>query len=193
MVLFSRFFKSFIERVLFLCKSNLNVHLSFEANDYNRVLVPDNFRIREFVKISFITNSSGSLNLSNNVDVGRFCEFIIDGDIDIGENSFINSFGYIISGNGIKIGDNVLIGPYVKLLAAEHSFSDLDKPILFQPTLNSNIVINDNVWIGANSTILSSVVIGEGAIIAAGSVVTKNVDSYCIYGGVPAKLIRRLK
>ena len=57
--------------------------------------------------------------------------------------------------------------------------------------IDGEIIINDDVWIGSNAVILPNCTIGKGAIIAAGAVVTKNVDSYTVVGGVPAKLIKR--
>jgi acetyltransferase-like isoleucine patch superfamily enzyme len=90
----------------------------------------------------------------------------------------------------IIIGDNVLIGPGVKLFCSNHGTELSGIPMVFQDRIENDIVIGSDVWIGANSVILSGVNIHNGAIVAAGSVVTKNVPENAIYGGVPAKLIK---
>ena len=91
----------------------------------------------------------------------------------------------------IKIGDNVLIGPNVVLRSCNHSFANLDEPIIKQGMIEGEIVIEDNVWIGSNCVILPKCKIGEGSIVAAGAVVTSDVESFTIVGGVPAKFIKR--
>lgn len=88
---------------------------------------------------------------------------------------------------GIQIGENVQLGSYVKLWTGSH---DHDDPYFrSMPNKRGPIKIGDRAWIGPNVTILHSVTIGEGAVVAAGAVVTKNVDPYTIVGGIPAKKI----
>lgn len=96
----------------------------------------------------------------------------------------------------ISIGDDVIFGPQVTIITGDHptnilgrtinSISDDEKPA----DCDKDVIIDNDVWIGCNVTILKGVHIHTGAIISAGSVVTKDVDSYCIYGGVPAKKIK---
>ena len=92
-------------------------------------------------------------------------------------------------GGFIEIGDNCLIGPNVVLRTSNHVFSDRNVPIREQGHIPGRIIIRDDVWIGANVVLLPDVSVGRGAIIGAGSVVTKNVDDYAIVAGVPAKQI----
>lgn len=88
---------------------------------------------------------------------------------------------------GIKIGKNVQLGSFVKLWTGSH---DHDDPYFrSMPHKRGPIKIGDRAWIGPCVTILHSVTIGEGAVVAAGSVVTKNVEPYSIVGGIPAKKI----
>jgi virginiamycin A acetyltransferase len=114
------------------------------------------------------------------------------GDIVIGEHCHINSHCVLYSGNGITMGDCVLIAPGVVLAPVNHAFDQLDKPILHQGFLPSKggITIESDVWIGANSVILDGVTIGRGAIVAAGSVVNRSIPSNEIWSGVPAKFLR---
>jgi len=110
-------------------------------------------------------------------------------NICVGMNVFINSGCRFQDQGGIAIGDGVLIGHNVVLATLNH---DID------PRKRSNmhpgpIVIGKNVWIGANATVVPSVTIGDGAVIAAGAVVTKDVPANVIVGGVPAKIIRKIE
>ena len=85
----------------------------------------------------------------------------------------------------ITLGNNIRLGPNVSFLTAGHDHTNLSLPDVAAP-----IVVGDNVWIGANVSVLQGVTIGEGAIIAAGSVVVKSVPPYKIYAGIPAKEIK---
>ncbi|MCB2195276.1 MAG: hypothetical protein KQH79_05415 [Bacteroidetes bacterium] len=76
------------------------------------------------------------------------------------------------------------------MFAFNHSIDDLDVPSILQDYYDGDIIIEDDVWIGANSVVVAGVTIGKGSVIAAGSVVTKDVEPYSIYGGVPSKKIR---
>lgn len=107
-------------------------------------------------------------------------------NINVGKNVFINSCCCFQDQGGITIGDNTLIGHNVILATLNHDFSPNKRSILHP----SPIVIVKNVWIGSRATILSGVTIGDGAIVAAGSVVTKNVPSNKVVAGVPAKVIK---
>lgn len=90
----------------------------------------------------------------------------------------------------IVFGDNVLIGPGVKIFSGNHGTMLNSIPMVFQERKEADIIIGNDVWIGANSVITSGVTIADGAIVAAGSVVTKNVLKNQIVGGIPAKIIK---
>jgi maltose O-acetyltransferase len=111
--------------------------------------------------------------------------------LTIGNNVSINR-GCIINGGGdVSVSDDVLIGPEVIIYSQNHIYKNLEKKISEQGYLTSSVLISDNVWIGARSIILPGVKIGSNSIIGAGSVVTKDVPSNCIYAGNPAKLIKQ--
>ena len=110
-------------------------------------------------------------------------------NISIGKNVFFNSGCKFQDQGGIEIGDNVLLGHNAVLATANHSLNPKDnRKLNYAP-----IKICDNVWLGANVTILQGVTIGEWAVVAAGAVVTKNVEPYTIVGGVPAKFIKKIE
>lgn len=108
-------------------------------------------------------------------------------NITIGKNVFINMGCKLQDQGGIYIGDGTLIGHNVVLATINHDMSPKKRSTLHLAPIH----IGKNVWIGSNATILPGVNIGDGAIIAAGAVVTKDVPSNTVAGGVPAKVMRR--
>ena len=113
-------------------------------------------------------------------------------NVSIGHHVYINkNCDFITTGSSVDIGNYVMIGPGVTFVAQNHDFSDWSQPmVLSSQYLRGNIKISDDVWIGANATILSGVTVGRGAVVAAGAVVTKDVPPYSIVGGVPAKKLK---
>jgi acetyltransferase-like isoleucine patch superfamily enzyme len=110
-------------------------------------------------------------------------------NISVGKNVFINSGCRFQDQGGITIGDGALIGHNVVLATLNHDI-DPNKRCTMHP---APIVIGKNVWIGANATVVPGVTIGDGSIIAAGAVVTKDVPANVIVGGVPAKVIKKIE
>ncbi len=110
--------------------------------------------------------------------------------LKIGNYSSIGAASYIGCSGKIIIGNYVMIGPHCTMIAENHIFNEKNELIMKQGVSNKGIEIKDNVWIGANVTILDGVIIEQGCIIAAGAVVTKNTESNGIYAGIPAKRIK---
>ncbi|HEY2658088.1 MAG TPA: DapH/DapD/GlmU-related protein [Caulobacteraceae bacterium] len=113
------------------------------------------------------------------------------GDVVIGPGSVINSGCVLYTGNGISIGADVLIAANCTLAPTNHEFRDPTRPIRTQGFMDSRggIVIEDDVWIGANCVLLDGAVIRKGAIVAAGSVVRDERPAFSISAGAPAKTI----
>lgn len=120
------------------------------------------------------------------------CKFLSPNNIIIGHNTIINDKCYIAAQGGVTIGDYCMISPGVSLISCDHCFSSKEKPYLLQGLKISPVIIGDNVWIGKNAIILKGVTIGNDSIIAAGAVVTKDVSSGVIFGGNPAKFIKKI-
>lgn len=112
------------------------------------------------------------------------------GEIKIGSFVTLNSGVHLVSFDSITIGDDTLIGEFTSIRDANHGTDDVTTPIRSQPHVAAPIRIGRNVWIGRGCCILKGVTIGDGAVIAANSVVTKDVPANNIVGGVPAKPIR---
>lgn len=121
---------------------------------------------------------------------GMFPPFYTDcrKNIHIGRNVFFNGGCRFQDQGGIYIDDGALIGPMVVLATLNHELDPEYRGNLFPKPIR----IGKKVWIGANATVLPGVTIGDGAIIAAGAVVTKDVPPGVIVGGVPAKIIKRV-
>ncbi|CAD0000843.1 DapH/DapD/GlmU-related protein [Flavobacterium salmonis] len=167
---------------------------------------PDAYRLRE---ASFATKKLLVLmnNSSNPEEIRDFLSQITDTEIDesvtvftplhinygkhtkIGKNVFINFDCVFLDLGGITIEDNVLIAPKVSLLTEGHSTTIEDRHSL----IPKPICIKKNAWIGANATIFQGVTIGENAIVAAGSIVSKDVPDNTIVGGIPAKIIKNIQ
>lgn len=110
------------------------------------------------------------------------------GDVVIGSACYLNSGTVIYSGNGITIGDHVLIAANTTLAAVNHEYRARDKLIVeqrFKPS-RGGIVIEDDVWIGANCVVLDGARIRRGCVVAAGSVVRGELPEYAVCAGNPA-------
>ena len=107
----------------------------------------------------------------------------------VGKGVFINFGCTFLDQGGITIGDGVFIAPDVKILTEGHP----EEPSRRHTLLTKPVVIGDRVWIGAGATILPGVTIGENAIVAAGAVVSRDVEPDTIVGGVPARVLRKIR
>lgn len=116
---------------------------------------------------------------------------IIEDGVDLGEDTFITA------SNRIVIGRNSLFGRMVTVTDNSHgitSIEDLSKPPHLRMVMSKGeVVIGENVWIGDKATILPGVHIGKGAVVGANAVVTKNVPPFSVVGGIPARVLHRVK
>lgn len=107
--------------------------------------------------------------------------------VKIGKYTQLNPFTVIYGGTGVTVGDNVMIAPHCMIASGNHDYKQTSYPMRFAGTLSKGpIIIEDNVWIGANCTIVDGVRIGKESVIAANSVVVKDVEPWSIMSGVPA-------
>lgn len=115
-------------------------------------------------------------------------------EIVIGKNCDFGMWNHISATNSIRIGDNLLTGKWVTIIDNSHGETDLatlqQPPLMRLVTSKGPIIIGNNVWIGDKATILPNVTIGDGAVIAANAVVTKDVPAYAVVAGIPAKVIK---
>lgn len=109
-------------------------------------------------------------------------------NLKIGKGVFINSGTMFTDLGGIELADNVLVGPNATLISVNHPLNPEDRrEIELKP-----IFIDQNAWLGANSTILPGVTVGKNAVVGAGAVVTKDVPANTVVAGVPARVIKKI-
>lgn len=113
------------------------------------------------------------------------------GDLHIGHHTRIGLHNTLIG--PVSIGNHVNLAQGVVVSGLNHNFQDITKRIDEQGVSTSPITIHDDVWIGANSVVTAGVTIGRHSVIAAGSVVTKDVPEYTVVAGSPARVIKRMK
>lgn len=124
------------------------------------------------------------VEIGTNSSVHRRCRFYQPGNVVIGRNTVINRDVLLDGRSGLKIGNNVSISEGCMLLTLEH---DPNSPSF--ANRGGQVVLEDYVFVGARAIVLPDLTIGRGAVVAAGAVVTRDVEPYAIVGGVPARPI----
>jgi acetyltransferase-like isoleucine patch superfamily enzyme len=156
--------------------SNLSVGNHFLLEDYSRIFIDENWEFGNNVKIAthcaIFSREAGYCGILN---IGNGCH--------IGDNTIID-----VCGN-ITIGNEVAIGPNCVIYSHDHNYALLDMPAWKGGLIVKPVIIEKGAWIGSGVTILPGVTIGLRAVVAAGSVVTKDVPQNTVYGGVPARQI----
>lgn len=138
------------------------------------------------------TRYGGTITIGENCHISRYGHILsCGGDIIIGDNSTVNPFAMVYGQGGVKIGSGVRIATQSTILPSNHIFVRKDIMIFEQGLSKRGIVIEDDVWIGAGVKILDGVIIRKGCVIGANAVVNKSTESYGIYVGTPAHLIRK--
>jgi len=156
-------------------------------------------KLRKKENISFLSYVCRSSKVSKKVAIKRFCKL---------KNSSVEDYTYLANNVHLfnaKIGRYCSIGPYVKVGLGKHPTDRLSTSPIFYSSSNplgiklvtqdsfiefENVIIKNDVWIGANAIILDGITVGNGAIVAAGAVVTKDVPEFSIVAGVPAEIIK---
>ena len=135
------------------------------------------------------------MHLADGVRIGRHCMLTAqNGVLKIGARTSVSPNVHIGADDGtISIGEGVAIGMGTVLRCSNHRIDRTDIPMIDQGHVSGSIVIEDDVWIGANCVVTPDVRIGRGAVVGAGAVVTHDVEPWSIVAGVPAKVIGRRK
>lgn len=165
-------------------KIGLNPHILRPIISYGleNVIIGDNFHSGERLKLRTFSNWNGQ---------------IFNPEIIIGDNVNIETDCHISAINSVIIEDNVLIASFVYI--SDHSHGEINANSLITPPLARPLIskgpirICKNVWLGEKVTVLPGVTIGEGSIIGANSVVTKDIPPYCVACGSPARIIKKLR
>lgn len=137
-------------------------------------------KVRQLLVSFYLTKCGKNLRVKSGAEIAPHCS--------VGENSELGTRCLIQSNT--TIGNNVIMGPDIKIYTRNHRANDINIPIQLQGKEFYKTKIGNDVWIGANAIILPGVIVNNHSIIAAGAVVTKDVAEYCVFGGSPAKLIK---
>lgn len=143
-------------------KCKIHDHASIDASRSTGVVLGDQVTLNRY---AVVQGGAGGVRLGNRVEINNF--------------SIINGTG------GVDVGDDTLIGPGVRIISYQHQYA-AGRTIRSQPTEGKPIHIGKDCWIGANAVILAGVGVGDGAVVAAGAVVTKDVPAGVVVAGVPA-------
>jgi acetyltransferase-like isoleucine patch superfamily enzyme len=143
------------------------------------------------ILLRYVTLKTLARNCGDNVSIHPNVYLLNPQNISIGNNVSFHPMCYIEAFGGIDIGNDISIAHGVTIMSTSHLFEEKDISINNQGTINSKTIINDNVWIGAKVTILAGNTINSRTVIAANAVVTKDVVSNVVVGGVPAKVIKK--
>jgi len=138
------------------------------------------------------------ISFGNNVGIGAFSRVVVSTSLNqlgefikIGNNVGIGEYAYLGGAGGLEIGHDCIVGQYFSCHPENHNYQDFNLPIRLQGVNRKGIKIGNNCWIGSKVTILDGVTIGDNCVIAAGSVVTKDMPSNSIVAGLPAKVIKQ--
>lgn len=142
--------------------------------------------------IRYAILSSSTEKCGRNIYTGSHVVIKNMKNITLGENISFHDGCYIDGAGGIEIGNNVSIAHHSSLISFNHTWTDISQPIKYNPVEYAKVVIEEDVWIGCAVRIMPGVTISKRSVIAAGSVVVKNVSSNSLVAGVPAKKIKDL-
>lgn len=111
--------------------------------------------------------------------------------IRFGDRVSVGVGAIIHGGGGVRVGNNTMIGPYTGIFTENHLMRDPDTPVIEQGQVGGPVVMDEDVFLGAGAKVLGPCTIGKGAVIAAGSIVTGDVEPLAIVAGIPARVIGR--
>ena len=176
--------------------SQLRKHLKFSLSNKWRAFIQGT-RIGFLGNKVWIDKRVEFMRFPNNISINdevvikegaKICACNNEAKISIGKRTTVGYHTFIFASAGIEIGNDCLIAPFVYIVDSNHSILK-NKRINQQSNTTDKIVIKEDVWLGSNVTILKGVTIGEGAAIAAGSLVNKDVEPYSVNSGTPSKVI----
>ncbi len=146
-----------------------SIELSGVAFPFDQIAIGDRGCVAKDVSIYFSDKNS-------RLEIGSDCY--------IGRNCMIGVYA------PLNLGSYVMVAPYCYITTANHSFDKRDIPMLKQSMRAAPVVIEDDVWIGTRVVVLPGVTVGKGAVVAAGSVVNRDIPAYEIWGGTPARFLK---
>ncbi len=182
------YFFKFISKLITLCRSFCFLIISgnkklikFRLGKNSKIINPTSISVGKKVNIG----ENAVINCHEN---DKRIHLQIFNNVYIGRDVQINAYSSVVIESNVVIADRVYVSD------ATHNYNDLNKPIIDQGTsFTGEVRIGEGSWLGINCVVLPGVRIGKNVIVAANSVVSKDVEDYSIVGGVPAKLIKKQK
>jgi acetyltransferase-like isoleucine patch superfamily enzyme len=155
-----------------------------------RVFRNTNGQVGVVLRYAIVKNISSSVGDNVSIQPGAFL-FSVE-NMTFGDNVSIHPMCYLEGAGGIDIGNNVSIAHATTLISTNHTWTDSGIPIKYNPESLEKITIKDDVWVGCGVRILAGSNIETRAVIAAGAVVNGTVESNCVVGGVPFKILKKI-
>lgn len=180
-------FKKYNKIIDFLEKKYQYIPTPFKKVSYT--LFP-NEKVR--ILLRYFNLKSASNNIGQNIYIASNVIIKNSQKLALGNNFSLHEFSYLDAIGGITIGNNVSIAHNCSLVSFEHTWNNNKVSIKYNPTINQEIIIGNDVWIGCGVRILSGAVIGNRVVVAAGAVVKGSLESGYLYGGVPARKLKKL-
>lgn len=144
-------------------------------------------RMRTYVCRGLFAQCGQNVNVHQGAVFGTGRNLRVGNESNLGVNARINGRG------GVSLGEHVLMGPDIIIYSGTHTFSDISVPIQKQEMRYAPVIVGNDVWLGARVIIMPGVTIGDGCIVGANSVVTKDLPPYSICAGTPARVIKYRK
>jgi len=171
--------------------SNCYIEKNIRFNISKKVFLGDRVIIGESSWFD-IEDIDSEIRIEDEVKIGRYCTFRAGpGNVLINKETNFGAFSFIAGYGGFEIGRYSAIGPHSVIMTYNHLFEDASIPIRFQDLELKKVMIGEGVWLGAHVVVLPGVTIGDGSVVGAGTIVTKDIPNYSIAAGVPAEVIRK--
>ena len=170
------------------CVSGCYVAFTASLQVRGHIDVPDSFRVRSGAKLKI--KSGGSLVAGQNCELKEYSFITCKASVKLGCNTALGAFCFLDGVGPITFGNDVRVGPGCVFVSSSHNHSNPGVPISQQGLSGHGIEVGNDVWIGANCSIIDGAKIGDGVVIGAGSVVRGALESGGVYAGAPAKKIR---
>lgn len=131
-----------------------------------------------------------SLVLGDDAELRHYAIIECGGRVSIGRRTVIGAYNWLQGSGEIEIGDDVIIGPGVRIISTSHDTRNPDLPFAAQPLIAGKVSIGSNVWIGADAVVLKGVTIGPNVVVGAGALVNADLEAGGVYVGSPARRIK---
>lgn len=151
-----------------------------------------NIKGRKGVALRYILLRTCAKRCGNNVVIKEMVIIENVQNLVVGDNVSIHPFSYVEAIGGVEIGNNVSIAHSTSILSVNHTWDDASVPIKYNKVEKEKVHIEDDVWVGCGCRILAGVTLHHHCVVAAGAVVTKDVESGVIVGGIPAKVLKAI-